>query len=501
MLNSFMGRGREYRPFALLALLIAAWFSPAAAQMPPQFRSDPDACWELSGWASVGQGNGNACIASTISGGGGNSGRFYKGPFHAVNAVKACVNDGAWTGPNITTSPVYGGRGYYYTWEHRNSDYPGYGGGVQAVYGCNGNPVVCGNGDTKPSGENCTVRNPAVCQAKQGQTFTTPQNEAGGFRFDETGAESNVGSLTGRRGSDYGCEWRIFRCDESGTCHGCYTGDGGYSADDEQARRTAATGYPGNDWLASPGGRTAAGACPTKPSYSPGVDYCSTVFSPTYDSKTNTCQGVPITKNCNDPTLAEHEGCTYVIGGQYVPPVQPTPPTPQEMETNEPPVTNPSTPIPGNLPPGHTPQPGDSSGPPGGLGNAPGGIGANGPGTGTDGGYSGGAGESTDDGDSTVSWGDFPGIPAEGFYERRYGPLSSVVAEKMQDVADTAIGQSIGAFNIPAGTGTPPTFTLDLTPMDLGLHEIGFPEYLWPIARAFMIIIACLVARRLIFGG
>jgi hypothetical protein len=67
----------------------------------------------------------------------------------------------------------------------------------------------------------------------------------------------------------------------------------------------------------------------------------------------------------------------------------------------------------------------------------------------------------------------------------------------------TPVFQFASDFRVRAGIGTPPKFTIDMTYIGMGKHELELygSSYIWPIMKIIVIVTALFYSRRIIFGA
>jgi hypothetical protein len=70
----------------------------------------------------------------------------------------------------------------------------------------------------------------------------------------------------------------------------------------------------------------------------------------------------------------------------------------------------------------------------------------------------------------------------------------------------TPLGAAIANMAVPVGSGSYPTWTLDLNMGmgghgNLGTHVLSVPGWIWDVAKVIMLLSAAFLCRRIIFGG
>lgn len=115
----------------------------------------------------------------------------------------------------------------------------------------------------------------------------------------------------------------------------------------------------------------------------------------------------------------------------------------------------------------------------------------------------GGTGGGTTGGDTTTPM-DIGGGP-DSYYERRYPDgIAGVLTARRAELEATPLFQLAGV-TMPTGDGDYPVWTFEFVffngKVDLGSHDVVVPEWLWLMAKTFILISAFVFAIRLILGG
>ncbi|MGY8534862.1 hypothetical protein [Paracidovorax citrulli] len=101
---------------------------------------------------------------------------------------------------------------------------------------------------------------------------------------------------------------------------------------------------------------------------------------------------------------------------------------------------------------------------------------------------------------------DTPLGPLPKLYERKYPEgMTGIWAKKKDQLKQTSLVAFVNQM-MPTGfvSGTCPSWQLDLSMAqwaDMGVHEVAPPCWIWPAAKAILIVSALILARALIFGG
>lgn len=262
---------------------------------------------------------------------------------------------------------------------------------------------------------------------------------------------------TASHGYVNGCEFAIYRYDGGSRADYCLTGNGSYSES-----QTPEVMWVGGTVISGAFDNPVSTACPENLSPTPRPRFCpSTITGYFYDAQ---CTDEDGGDNTTDAPVS------YLPPLEFVPnPV--TTPTPSAPEIpSVPPITPPgdTTPTMPTIP--TTP----------------------------------GSGSSPVPVDGSGSWGAFPTIPSDGFYSRNYTSLQDVYSDFQSDFASTGLGDFLGSFSLPDGSGTRPEWFLDLSNVmgfDFGIHDISIPEWIWIFLRACILLSTFVACRRIIFGG
>jgi hypothetical protein len=353
--------------------------------------------------------------------------------------------------------------------------------------------VDCPDGSTADTFEECPVD--PVCPGKRGQQTIIP----GFHRLGTTNQQRTDGA-----GTLLGCEYSIMKCDDV-SCIACFTGNGRFDEESENKDSYKFRAECNGSSPPSSCGQTYTvdEACPENdtPTQPPIQDGICSRTDDDYNAITNSCDGVPVTKNCDDPSLTDDEPCnlTEVISGvpTYEPPVKLPQLNPTQFQA--PPVTPlpPPPPVNTGLNPGYTGGGIPSSGT---VGNNAGGV----PTTNVNPGFSGGSGTASTADTGSVGWGNLPTISEDGFYTRQYeGGVAAVFADRMTEIQATPLMQFTTGFNIPDGVGVSPIFSIDMSGLGMGVFEFGFfqADYVFTVLKILVIFSAFIFARKIIFGG
>jgi hypothetical protein len=288
----------------------------------------------------------------------------------------------------------------------------------------------------------------------------------------------------------YGADGKPLMCAKvlGADCTAFYTGDGTYNRNLPQKVITTA--------------RSSVSVCSIRPVEELEPYNICTPQDPSYNASTGLCEGTesePL-QPCNGANYDPSKPCELTIDDVETSPL----PTPEDIESTP---QNPGNP--GSITPGDAPKPIDDSGT---TGNSPekplgdGGLSGNPKNPGT--GHTGGGGSYTDpdpedgNGDQSASWGDFPGIPAEGWYQPRMeGGIGGTVKHAVGELANTQLGQLAGAIRLPSGIGVYPRWTFDFTTLGLGKTVVEPPSWLWLFLKALALFYTGIVCRRIIFGA
>ncbi|ABM32979.1 hypothetical protein QRO08_09985 [Paracidovorax citrulli] len=101
---------------------------------------------------------------------------------------------------------------------------------------------------------------------------------------------------------------------------------------------------------------------------------------------------------------------------------------------------------------------------------------------------------------------DTPLGPLPKLYERKYPEgMTGIWAKKKDQLKQTSLVTFVNQI-MPTGfvSGSCPSWQLDLSMAqwaDMGVHEVAPPCWIWPAAKAILIVSALILARALIFGG
>lgn len=333
----------------------------------------------------------------------------------------------------------------------------------------------CVDGTYTESGESCVGE--ATCGAGAGISFTVANPYPG------SASETQWG------GYDFGCEYALTNCDET-TCQACYTGNGTLNQQSNPPRR----------WTKHPTS-IGNGTCPISEDPQPHPGFCE-VTDPDYDAVTDSCtsDGELPRPDCDGADIEPNGRCSLTITDPETEEPVYSPPDDAQPEWEELP-TNPTPPeIPDTndgLDPGYTGEEGETEG---GIGNNPGGV----PEVNTNPGYTGGAGSASTEDTGSVSWGNLPTIPTDGFYDRQYeGGMAAVVNDRLDEMRQGEAMAFINGYRMRSGIGIEPEFRLDLTAIDMGVHEFGLygGMAIWNVMKWVVLITALFYCRRIIFGG
>jgi len=96
---------------------------------------------------------------------------------------------------------------------------------------------------------------------------------------------------------------------------------------------------------------------------------------------------------------------------------------------------------------------------------------------------------------------------AGGWYTSKYPDgLRGVWDSRKAALFNSPLGAAIANMAVPVGSGTIPSWTLDLNMGmggmgNLGVYTIGLPAWLWSVMRVLVLLSAAFVCRRIVFGG